>query len=131
MRDVGPELGDHRPDPPPCVPRIDGMTRAARLLPETTLTFEFNVRDEMSIVRSRLAPRVGHGEQGHVVTLRAQQVHQFEEVNLGAAERIVIFVAEENSHYECSQGAGRSAVEISRRMTSDFSSGRSCGEPAL
>src|SRR5579864_6489177 len=94
MRNVGAEVLDHRPDSAPGIPRIDGMRGAPCLLPEGGLALEFNVRNEMMVVRSGRATRVGHGEQSHLVALGAQQFHQFEEVNFGAAERVVIFVAE-------------------------------------
>ena len=115
MRDIRPELLDHRANPPPRVRRINCMPHPPRLLPPCRLGLEVNVGHEVSIVRSRLATRISHREQRHFMALRPHQFHQFEQVNLGPAEGIVIFVAVQNSHGECFPVAGRPAEEIIRR----------------
>lgn len=52
----------------------------------------------MAVIWSRLAPCICHGEEGGFVSSRTEQVHSLEDVCLGAAETVVVFVTEENSH---------------------------------
>jgi hypothetical protein len=55
---------------------------------------EVDVRNKVLVVRSWLTSGIGHGKQRYFVPLRAQEFHGLEQIDLSAAERVVIFVAE-------------------------------------
>src|SRR5947209_13660214 len=109
MGDVWLKFFDHSTDSTPRIRRIDCVGGAAGLFQKRALPFESNVRYKILIVSSGLTARVSHGEQRHLVSTGPQKFHQFEQVDFGAAERVVIFVAEQNPHDECSQETGMSA----------------------
>src|SRR5580704_9228297 len=106
MSHVRPELRDHRPNPQPRLARINRAPSQPRLTKPSgrgleiflEILLEINVWHKMAVVRSRLAARISHRKQRDLMSLRTHQLHGFEQVDLGAAEGIVIFVAIQNFH---------------------------------
>src|SRR6266851_6656274 len=106
---IWPELFDHGPNAPASIARVDCVSRQLRLMPRSVLVFEVDMWNKMVIEGRGLASRIGHGKKRHLVAMGAHQFHQFEQVNLGAAESKVIFVAIQDPHHETSDLVGRSA----------------------
>ncbi len=130
VRDIRPKLPNHSTKLLPRFRRIDRMCRAPGFFPEPAFLLEIDRRHEVLIISSRLAARIGHGEERHLVPARAQQLHQFEQINLGTAERKVIFVAKQDPHQGCSRSAVISALGIGLRTSPNSSCHGNCSEPA-
>src|SRR5580693_1135739 len=74
------------------------MPSQPHLLEPSTSLLEVDGGHEVAVIGSRAASRIRHGKQRYLVSPGSQQFHGFEQVNLGAAEGIVIFVAKQDSH---------------------------------
>ncbi len=99
VRHIRPELPNHPSQFPPCLGRINCMGRLPGSDQWTgTRALEVNGLHEIAIIRRRFAPLVSHRKKRNFMPARAHQFHSLEEVNLGAAEGKVIFVAVQNSH---------------------------------
>ena len=82
----------------------------------------------MAIIWGGLAARVGHGKQRRLMAFGAEKSHSLEQVDLGPAKRIVIFVAKQDPHGEDSNPGLRTAGMRSVAGTGRQSeSGFSCG----
>src|SRR5579863_468229 len=115
VRNIGPEIGDHRPHPAPRLQRIDCTQPLPGPLEPSTGLLEVNPWHEMPIVGRALSSRIGHRKQRHLVSPGTQQPHSLEHVGLGPAESVVIFVAEQYPHEvgsgpESLNAGGRAAV---------------------
>src|SRR6267154_3677682 len=95
---VGLEFGDHRPNPSPGFARINRLCRKHPFMEPSTRLLEVDVWHEVTIVGSGQPSGVGHGKQRCLMTFGAQKLHGLEQVDLGSAEGIVIFVAKQNLH---------------------------------
>ena len=82
----------------PRVGRVDGVGRETRLADGRGAIFELQMGYEQRIEGCGCAAFVGHGEESGFVAGVTQQVHEVEQVVLGAAEAEVIFVAKQDSH---------------------------------
>src|ERR1039457_6582773 len=121
--DIGTEAGNHIAEAVPGLPRIERVSgqldlrkRAARGV------LEIPARNEMPVVSRGLATRIGHGEKGCFMAVSSYQIHDLEQVDFGAAEREIIFVAIENSH-EGLPWRPRYALRARRRTWPNFSPG--------
>jgi len=87
VRDIGPEGSNHLPQAIASLRGIDGVRSqlGARGHSRATI-FEVEVGNKVVIVWSSFATRVLHREERDFVTLRSQQVHEFEQVSFCAAK---------------------------------------------
>src|SRR5208282_3331723 len=101
MSHIRPEFRDHRPNPASCLAGINRPRRQLNLVKPSALLLEIDVRHKIPVVRSRTPSRIGHRKQRHLMPLGTHKFHRFEQVDLGAAEGMVIFVAIQDPHEEC------------------------------
>jgi len=99
VRDIGMEVANHGTQPMPCPPRIDGVCGQVGTFENALgFTLEVDVGGEVLLVSRRLSACAGHGKKGRRVSMLEHQLHEIEQVHLGAAEAKVIFVAIQDSH---------------------------------
>src|SRR5579872_661340 len=98
MRHIRLKIADHGPQSTSSFYGINCMCSASDFCSKAWPVLEIDVRDEVVIVGGRVASRIGHGKQGDLMSVRTHQIHQFKQIDLGATERKVIFVAVQNSH---------------------------------
>lgn len=73
-----------------CLPGLHQQTGAR--------AFEVHGLYEVLIIGRRFAALISHGKERNFMSARTHQFHGLEEVNLGATEGKVIFVAVQNPH---------------------------------
>src|SRR5579859_1356293 len=117
MGNIRPELADHRSDLSSRLCGIDRVRRLPRFCPPSRFSLEISVWNEMSVIRGWVSPRIGHRKKRGLVAVLSHQLNEFKEMYFGAAERIVIFIAIQDSHQE-SPRTSQVSAEIHLRTVS-------------
>lgn len=99
MRNIGPKFGDHCAQAPPRRTGINGVGGEVKPVQGSSrCILEVDMGHEVPLVHGGGAAFIRHREKRGLVAVNTQKLHQFEQVNLGTAERKVIFVAKQDSH---------------------------------
>src|SRR5580698_4508388 len=99
VRDIGAKDLQH-------LPQLEAGTRGIDCVspkfglgePTCRGVFKVDVGSKVLVVGSGFTAGIGHGEQSDLMSAGSQQFHEFEEINLSAAEGEVVFVAEQDFH---------------------------------
>src|SRR5580692_3448876 len=117
VRDIRLEGLHHSSQSVSCVGGIDGMSpQFGPVRPIRLWVLEIDVGNKILVIGSGLAPWVGHGEQSHFMSLRAEQMHKLEEIDFSTAEGEIVFIAKEDFHKWRSQFLG----ECQKRECADL-----------
>src|ERR1700757_3880737 len=93
VRDLRPKLLNQLSQAAPRVLRVNRMCGQPGTSEQPgSRILEIKGRDKIAILRRWGSARVRHGKQRRIVPLVAHQAHEIEEVDLGAAEWIVLYL---------------------------------------